>query len=76
MRSAGIVAQTIMLAAKSMRYDSCPMDGFDFNQVAEIINLPTDHVIAMMVVIGKATQQAKQRLTQLALKDVVLQNKF
>ena len=33
MRSCGIVAQTIMLAAKSPGYDSCPMDGFDFEKV-------------------------------------------
>ncbi len=30
MRSCGIAAQTLMLAAQSMGYDSCPMDGFDF----------------------------------------------
>ena len=29
MRSCGIAAQTLMLAATSMGYDSCPMDGFD-----------------------------------------------
>ena len=29
MRSCGIAAQTIMLAAKSMGYDSNPMIGFD-----------------------------------------------
>ena len=34
MRSCGIAAQTLMLAAKSMGYDSCPMDGFDFDEVA------------------------------------------
>jgi nitroreductase len=34
MRSAGILLQTMMLAAKAMGYDSCPMVGFDFNKVA------------------------------------------
>ena len=53
MRSCGIAAQTLMLAAKSMGYDSCPMDGFDFDKVAELIKLPDDHVIAMFVAIGK-----------------------
>ncbi len=37
-RSSGIVAQTLMLAAKSMGYDSCPMDGFDFEKVGEQFN--------------------------------------
>ena len=35
MRSAGILLQTMMLAAKAMGYDSCPMVGFDFKKVAE-----------------------------------------
>ncbi|MEE9368905.1 MAG: nitroreductase family protein, partial [Pontiella sp.] len=54
MRSCGIAAQTLMLAAKSMGYDSCPMDGFDFEEVGELINLPEDHAICMFVAIGKA----------------------
>ena len=29
MRSCGIAAQTVMLAAKAMGYDTCPMIGFD-----------------------------------------------
>jgi nitroreductase len=45
MRSCGIAAQTLMLTAKSMGYDSCPMDGFDFEAVGELINLPDDHAI-------------------------------
>lgn len=76
MRSCGIIAQTLMLAAKSMGYDSCPMDGFDFAKVAEIIKLPDDHVIAMFVAIGKGTKEAWPRPGQLPLDDVVIMNTF
>lgn len=76
MRSCGIIAQTLMLAAKSMGYDSCPMDGFDFAKVAEIIKLPDDHVIAMFVAIGKSTKEAWPRPGQLPLDDVVIMNTF
>jgi nitroreductase len=76
MRSCGIAAQTLMLAAKSMGYDSCPMDGFDFDKVAELIKLPDDHVIAMFVAIGKGTKEAWPRPGQLALDEVVLENSF
>jgi len=41
-RSTSIAAMNIMLMAKGMGYDSCPMDGFDFDAVAKIINLPKD----------------------------------
>ncbi len=76
MRSCGIIAQTIMLAAKSMGYDSCPMDGFDFDAVAKLINLPDDHVISMFVVVGKATGEANPRGGQLALDEIVIENTF
>ncbi|RLA38648.1 MAG: nitroreductase family protein, partial [Gammaproteobacteria bacterium] len=76
MRSCGIAAQTLMLAAKSMGYDSCPMDGFDFDKVAELIRLPHDHVIAMFVAIGKGTKDAWPRPGQLTLDEVVIKNSF
>lgn len=76
MRSCGIVAQTLMLAAKSMGYDSCPMDGFDFDKVADLVNLPDDHVIAMFVAIGRGTKKAWPRPGQLGLDEVVVQNRF
>ncbi|MDA3902502.1 MAG: nitroreductase family protein [Desulfuromusa sp.] len=76
MRSCGIAAQTLMLTAKSMGYDSCPMDGFDFEKVAELILLPDDHVIAMFVAIGKGTKEAWARPGQLELDEVIIKNRF
>jgi len=76
MRSCGIAAQTIMLAAKSMGYDSNPMIGFDPKKVAEIIKLPKDHIISMLLAIGKQTQPAMLRGGQLALDKVVYTDKF
>jgi len=76
MRSCGIAAQTLMLTAKSMGYDSCPMDGFDFDAVARLIKLPDDYVIAMFVAIGKGIKAASPRGGQLGLKDVVIENRF
>lgn len=76
MRSCGIAAQTLMLAAKAMGYDSCPMDGFDFDAVGKLINLPPDHVIAMFVAIGKGTKDAWPRPGQLPLSEVVITDKF
>lgn len=76
MRSCGIAAQTLMLAAKSMGYDSCPMDGFDFDAVGKLINLPEDHVVAMFVAIGKGTQEPWPKPGQLPMDEVVIKNKF
>lgn len=76
MRSCGIAAQTLMLAAKSMGYDSCPMDGFDFEAVGKLINLPDDHVVTMFLTIGKGIQEAWPRGGQLPLDEVVVQDRF
>ena len=76
LRSCGIAAQTLMLAAKAMGYDSCPMDGFDFEKVGELINLPDDHLISMFVVVGKGTKEAWPRPGQLSMDEVVVKDRF
>lgn len=76
LRSIGIAAQTIMLSAKAMGYDSCPMIGFDAQTVAELISLPDDHLIGMMLVVGKAMKPAWPRPGQLPLSDVVIKDRF
>ena len=76
MRSCGILAQTLMLGAKSLGYDSCPMDGFDFEAVGKLIRLPDDHVMAMMLAVGKATAPAWPRGGQLPLDQVMVENAF
>jgi nitroreductase len=76
MRSCGIAAQTIMLAAKSMGYDTCPMDGFDFDEVASIIALPDQHLITMMIVVGKKTRDVWPKPGQLDFDRVVIRDRF
>ena len=76
MRSCGMAGMTIMLAATAMGYDSCPMDGFDFDAVAKIIQLPEDHVISFMIAVGKGTQPAWRKPGQLPYEEVVIQNTF
>lgn len=76
LRSCGIAAQTIMLTAKDMGYDTCPMIGFDPVKVASIIKLPSDHIVTMMITVGKATQAPKQRSGSLELSEVLIRNRF
>lgn len=75
-RSCSMAAQTIMLATKAMNYDSCPMIGFVPEQVAKIINLPPDHIIVMMITIGKTIKPANPRGGQLALDEVMIEDHF
>ncbi|MEM9419564.1 MAG: nitroreductase family protein [Planctomycetota bacterium] len=75
-RSMGMAMQTLMLAAKGMGYDSCPMIGFDFDPVAELINLPKDHVLGPMVAIGKGVKEPWPKPGQLPLSEVLIENRF
>ena len=76
MRSCGLVGQNLMLVAQELGYDSCPMDGFDYDKVGKIIALPADHEIAFMLVIGKGIKQPWPRPGQLALDEVLVENRF
>lgn len=76
MRSCGIAAQTMMLTAKALGYDSCPMDLSDLDEVARLINLPEDHAIAMFVAIGKGARDPWPRAGQLPLEEVMQVDRF
>jgi len=76
MRTGGLVAMNLMLMAQQMGYDSCPMDGFDFDKVGELINLPKDHLICMMLAIGKQDKDSWPRLARLPQSETVIENTF
>ena len=76
MRSIGMAMQTLMLGAKAMGHESCPMIGYDFDKVAEMINLPEDHCIGLLVAIGKGTKEPWPKPGQLPLDEVVISNRF
>jgi nitroreductase len=73
-RSIGMALQNMMLAARDMGYDSCPMIGFDLDAVAKLVNLPEDHVIGPMLAVGKKVKDSWPKPGQLPLKEVVIEN--
>jgi nitroreductase len=76
LRSGSLAAMTIMLAARAMGYDSCPMLGFDFRKAADLVNLPEDHDIVMAVAVGKALEPARPRGGQVPLDEVCFRDSF
>ena len=75
-RSIGIAMQTLMLAAQDMGYQSCPMIGYEIEQVAELIKLPEDYVMGPMVAIGKGTKEPWPKPGQLSLDQLVVEDSF
>lgn len=76
MRSVGLVGQTLMLAAKDMGYDSCPMIGCDIDAVGKLVNLPEDHAVGMLLAIGKGISPARGKGGFLPIDEIVVENAF
>jgi nitroreductase len=76
MRSTGFAGMTLMLAARGMGYDSCPMIGFDAEAVAKLINLPQDHALSFILAIGKQAKPVWPRGERLPDSEVIIQNRF
>ena len=51
-KSAGLAAQTFMLAMKNVGYDTCPMEGTDTLRIKKALNLPYGAEINMVISCG------------------------
>ena len=71
-----IASQEIVPAARDMWYGLCPMISFDPVKVAKIVTLLFDHVIRFMIAAGKAVKPAMPKGSQLALSEVVFEDRF
>ena len=71
-----MASMSLMLAARTRGYDSCPMVGFDFEAVGELINIPRDHIIGMMVAIGRRREDPWPRGGRLPLDSVFFVDQF
>jgi nitroreductase len=76
MRSVGFAAQTMMIAAKAMGYESCPMVGFDYDKVSALVHVPADYAVAMMLTIGRGTKPAWAKPGYIPLSEVVVTDRF
>ena len=76
MRSTGLAGMTLMLAARGLGYDSCPMVGFDPDAVSKIIRLPADHAISFIIAVGKCAKEAWPRGERLSADETVITDRF
>ncbi len=75
-RSIGIAMQTIMLAARAMGYDSCPMIGFDHEAVAKLIRMPAGYCMGPMIAVGKRVKDSWPKPGQLSIDEVRIVDRF
>jgi nitroreductase len=76
MRSVGLILQTLMIGAKAMGYDSCPMIGFDIEKVGQLVNLPENYAVGAMLVVGKGIKPAWPKPGFIPMSEMVVENHF
>ncbi|MBU8785831.1 MULTISPECIES: nitroreductase family protein [Bacillus] len=59
-RNASLSAMMFMLAAKNRGWDTCPMIGFDSDQVRDLLKIPDTHEIVLMITIGKEKESNRR----------------
>ncbi len=59
-RNASLSAMYFMLAAKNRGWDTCPMIGFDHQQMRALFNIPETYEIALMITIGKEKESSRR----------------
>lgn len=51
-KSTALAAQNFMISMAAIGYDTCPMEGFDSKRIKNILNLPSDAEITMIISCG------------------------
>ncbi|MNI06823.1 putative NAD(P)H nitroreductase YodC [compost metagenome] len=74
-RNSSLAAMQLMLAAKEMGYDTCPMGGFDKNRFVQEFNIPERYIPNMLISVGLAEIPARAS-ARLPLDQVVVTNTF
>ncbi|WP_028778840.1 nitroreductase family protein [Shimazuella kribbensis] len=73
--NASLFSMQLMLAAKSIGYDTVPMGGFQVDPLIEKLHIPKRFVPVMMMTIGIASSSA-YTTTRLSLDDVIIHESF
>ncbi|MGG3890406.1 nitroreductase family protein [Metabacillus fastidiosus] len=59
-RNASLSAMMFMMAAKEKGWDTCPMIGFDAEEVKHILNISDQYEVVMMIALGKEKVESRQ----------------
>ncbi|MFE6077605.1 nitroreductase family protein [Paenibacillus sp. NPDC057886] len=74
-RNASFASQNIMLAARSLGYDTCPMGGYNPQQLIETFNIPARYLPTLLITVGKAAVPARPA-GRFPLSEVVVKGSF
>jgi nitroreductase len=74
-RNGSLASMQLMIAAKAMGYDTCPMGGYDAVKFVEAFNVPARYVPVMLITVGLAASPARPS-GRLSLDQITIKNTF
>lgn len=74
-RNGSLAAMQLMIAAKALGYDTCPMGGYDAARFVTEFNVPERYVPVMLISVGLAATPARPS-SRLSLDQVTVSNTF
>jgi len=75
LRNASLAAMQLMLAAKALGYDTCPMGGYDPVRFVQEFNVPERYLPVMLISVGVAATPARGS-SRLPLDQIVVKESF
>ncbi len=73
-RSASLAAMTLMYAAKNRGYGTCPIIGFDADEIAKLFRLSPNYIPVMLVALGTQKNDPRPRDYRRPIEEVVRLN--
>ena len=74
-RNASFASMQLMLAAKAFELDTCPIGGFNHQELIDFLNIPKRYIPVLMITIGYAEAPAHPT-DRLPLEDIVIRETF
>jgi nitroreductase len=75
LKNGSLGAMQLMLAAKALGVDSCPMTGFDHERIREALDIPERFIPVMMITLGYAAGPVEQH-GRFPIESLVMKEKF
>ncbi|UPV75448.1 nitroreductase family protein [Halorussus limi] len=70
-RNASLAAQNLLLSAHARGLTATPMSGFDFEGMAEFLDLPEDKIPVMLIAVGPSGGEEPERLPRRDVEEIL-----
>ncbi|WP_135824749.1 nitroreductase family protein [Halorussus ruber] len=75
-RNASLAAQNLLLSAHARGLAATPMSGFDFEGMAEFLDLPEDKIPVMLIAVGPSGGEEPERLPRRDVEEILHREQY